>query len=179
LIEEKSISLISINIIKMSSVTYTIAEQKVIKAEILASLLRQRAEIDAEIEKKEAQIVAINSLQNQLLNGDAEARAEAARQAFQLAEAEAELRRREADRKDKNKVCCDKCEECYERNGYAHDNFRYNEDGEYGICGYCYDGEYDDGEYEADYDEHENDEEEDEEEPEDLFASLVAQANPK
>jgi hypothetical protein len=72
-----------------------------------------------------------------------EAWGDEARQVFQAAEAVAELRRRATDREDENKVCCDKCELCHERGGYTHNHFRYNEDGEYGICGYCYDGEYD------------------------------------
>jgi hypothetical protein len=142
----------------MSSVTYTIAEKQVIRAEILASLLRQRAEIDSEIEKNEAEIEALNSLKKQLINGDTEARAEAvvraeayaqaAHDAFQSAEAEAELRRREAARENEDGVFCNKCEEYCERNGHEHDAFRYDEDGENGICGWCYDGEYDSDEEE-------------------------------
>ena len=175
----------------MSSVTYTVAEQKVIKAEILASLKRQSAELAAQIEKKEAELEALDSITNHLLQeaedeAKIEAYTQAAHDAFQAAEASAELRRRETQ------VCCDKCEEYYERNGRAHDEFRYDKDGEYGICGDCYDGEYDE-------DSEDEDEDEDEEEwvdsgafdemiamlninepkPEvtDLFAELVAQAN--
>ena len=141
----------------MSSVTYTVAEQKVIKAEILASLKRQSAELAAQIEKKEAELEALDSITNHLLQeaedeAKIEAYTQAAHDAFQAAEASAELRRRETQ------VCCDKCEEYYERNGRAHDEFRYDKDGEYGICGDCYDGEYDEDSESEEEDEEEYEE---------------------
>jgi hypothetical protein len=75
-----------------------------------------------------------------------EAQAEAAREAFQSAEEEALL---------KTQVCCDKCEKKYKQNSRAHDEFRYDNDGEYGICGDCYDGEYDEDSESEDEDEDE------------------------
>lgn len=167
----------------MSAVTYTPAQMTAIRNELLESHLRITAKNEALIKELKAQIEAleleneahedeiacINDLKDAELawiaepvtEAEIQAKAESARQAFQAAEAEAELRRREADREDENKVICDKCEECYVRNSRDHDEFIYDKDGEYGICGDCYDGEYD--EDSEDEDEEEEDEEEEEE----------------
>jgi hypothetical protein len=63
--------------------------------------------------------------------------AQAARDAFQAAEAGAELRRREALRSE-GKDPCYQCEEWFKN-----DLLRWDKDGEHGICADCYDGEYD------------------------------------
>ena len=66
-----------------------------------------------------------------------EEKEEAARQAFQAAEAGAELRRRETLRSE-GKDPCYQCDEWFKN-----ETLRWDKDGECGVCEDCYDGEYD------------------------------------